>query len=66
MKKKILALLLAAAMASTLLTGCGSGGGEKTKEIDLSQGDISGEPNEWGWVVPEETLVLDVYAGQGD
>ena len=63
-RKKILAVLLTAAMAFSVLTGCGSGSGNK--EQDLSSADLQGEPNEWGWVVPEETLVLDIYAGQGD
>ena len=34
--------------------------------MDLSSADLQGEENEWGWVVPEETLVIDVYGGQGD
>lgn len=65
MRKKVLAMLLTGAMAFSMLTGCGSGSGGG-KEQDLSSADLKGEPNEWGWVVPEETLVLDVYAGQGD
>ncbi len=66
MKKKVLAMLLTGAMAFSMLTGCGKGSGGGGKEQDLSSADLKGEPNEWGWVVPEETLVLDVYAGMGD
>lgn len=62
--KKITALLLCAALAAGTLTGCG--GKETAGTQDLSTADLTGEPNEWGWVVPEETLVLNVYGGEGD
>lgn len=63
-KKKILALLLITAMSASVFAGCGDS--KETVQQDLGTADLQGEPNEWGWVVPEETLVLDVYAGQGD
>lgn len=28
--------------------------------------EVTGTPNEWGWVVPEETLEFTVYCGTGD
>lgn len=63
--KKITALVLAGTMAATAMTGCGGKESEKVT-VDLSKADLQGEENEWGWVVPEETLVIDVYGGQGD
>ncbi len=62
--KKVLALLMCAALTAGTLAGCG--GQKETETADLSSADLQGEENEWGWVKPEETLVLDVYGGQGD
>ncbi len=39
MKKKILALLLGAAMAASLIAGCGSGDGDSKTETDSQKGD---------------------------
>lgn len=63
-KKSVTALLLACTMVVTTLAGCGKKA--ETTTADLSSADLQGEENEWGWVVPEETLVIDVYGGQGD
>ena len=64
-KKRITACLLACMMALGSLAGCG-GTAKQESTVDLSSADLQGEENEWGWVVPEETLVIDVYGGQGD
>lgn len=63
-RKRIMALLLSSALVVSSLAGCGNK--QETAQQDLSTADLKGEENEWGWVVPEETLVLDVYAGEGD
>ena len=64
-RKRLFALFLSAALAVTALAGCGSKGSTGGQQ-DLSSAELTGEENEWGWVVPEETLVIDVYAGEGD
>lgn len=63
-RKRVLALLLSSVLAVSAFAGCGKK--EKAVEQDLSTADLKGEENEWGWVVPEETLVLDVFGGEGD
>lgn len=63
-RKKLTALALATVMLAGGLAGCKGG---KTPESPAAySADLTGEENEWGWVKPEETLVLDVYAGEGD
>ena len=64
--KKWMALTLCTVLTAGLLTGCGGGKGQPSASADLSNAQLEGEENEWGWVVPEETLVLDVYGGEGD
>lgn len=64
--KKWMALTLCTVLTAGLLTGCGGGKGNASASADLSSAQLEGEENEWGWVVPEETLVLDVYGGEGD
>ncbi len=71
MKKKILSILFATVFTvSTVLTGC-SGNETKPetdgdKSIQANNDAESTEPNEWGWVVPAETLNISVYPGYGD
>ena len=64
--KKLLAMTLCTVMTAGLLAGCGGGKGNTSAAVDLSSAELTGEENEWGWIVPEETLVLDVYGGEGD
>ena len=64
-RKKLLVGLMCGVIAMGALSGCGKKS-EGVVSQDLSTADLKGEPNEWGWVVPEETLVLEVYAGEGD
>ena len=64
-RKKVLAGLMCGVMAISALSGCSRKGQEVISQ-DLSTADLKGEPNEWGWVVPEKTLVLEVYGGEGD
>jgi len=60
-KKKVLALALSVVM---IFGGCTKK--DPGQEQVISNADLSGEVNEWGWVIPDETLVLDVYGGEGD
>ena len=60
-KKKVLALALSVVM---IFGGCTKK--DSGQEQVISNADLSGEVNEWGWVIPDETLVLDVYGGEGD
>ncbi len=69
--RKVLSVVLVLAMVFSL-AGCGKGEGSKTgdkggKDVDVADlPDETGTPNEWGWIVPEETLEFTVYAGEGD
>lgn len=68
--QKVTCVLLVLTMLVSL-TGCGKGQGEKKPEnkgnVDVSElPEETGTPNEWGWVVPKETLEFTVYAGLGD
>lgn len=58
-------------MAAALLAGCSSpssasGGGTSAGGTNTELLVQPGETNEYGWVVPEETLKISVYAGMGD
>lgn len=65
-KRRLLALALSMVVIASSLAGCS--GKNKTNEgqQSLDSAALQGEENEWGWVKPEETLVLDVYGGEGD
>jgi putative aldouronate transport system substrate-binding protein len=68
MKKLFCILMTLVLTASTILSGC-SGDGKKvesSKTVDPSGDTETKEPNEWGWLVPEETLNISVYPGYGD
>lgn len=43
-----------------------TGDTDGTGSEDTTSPDTNGEPNEYGWVVPEETIEFTVYAGYGD
>ena len=65
-RKRLFALFLSAALTAAALAGCGGSKASTGEQNDLSSAELAGEENEWGWVVPEETLEIDVYAGEGD
>ena len=67
--KKIVSGTLVALMVASSMVGCTSDqGGEKETASNSSKDTSSSkEPviNAYGWEVPDETLVINVYAGQG-
>jgi ABC-type glycerol-3-phosphate transport system substrate-binding protein len=72
MVRKVLCVVLAFGMALSMM-GCNKGEGNEeaidkndTTETGVDLPEETGTPNEWGWVVPEETLEFTVYAGTGD
>lgn len=66
MKKRIISLLLAVTMVVSL-TACSNQGKSNQTSSSSVASELEGkEPNEWGWVKPEETLTISVYAGYGD
>jgi len=63
MKKTVFVLTLLALVLFAFV-GCNRGG---SGELGLEPRPFAtGEPNEWGWIVPEETLVINMYFGQGN
>lgn len=62
MKKKLIMALVATLVASTL-SGC-SGGRNGSGEVTIKTATTTGV-NAYGWAVPEETLEINIFAGQG-
>ncbi len=68
--KKLLSAILVSSLMLTA-AACGSTGGtsEPTQQpsgTDNLGSEETGEPNDYGWVVPSETLNISVYPGYGD
>ncbi|MCL2571047.1 MAG: hypothetical protein FWE11_01465 [Defluviitaleaceae bacterium] len=63
--KRFAMIFAVLALALMFVAACNRGGNN-----DVARGDVptppTGEPNQWGWIVPEETLVIDLYTGWGD
>lgn len=61
--KRITAIILVLVMAASLFAGCS----KKSESKESTSGSSkAGTVNMYGWEVPEETLVIDYYGGQGD
>lgn len=63
-KKRILSVLLAAALTASMAAGCGSGAKTDSEPKETSFKG-SGEVNRFGWEKPEETLEINVLDASG-
>ncbi len=75
MKKRAISVIVVLVLVISAFSGCGKG--NNTEEGNASTADPTSaastetpgetkEANEFGWVVPDETLTITVYAGEGD
>lgn len=72
MKKKTMSLV-AAALSAAMLAGCGgtaasgtAGSGQEAAQAGTTEISGSGNFNEFGWEIPEETLVINILDAGGN
>ena len=62
MKKRVISMMIAVAMVAGAMTGCGGSSKSEGKIVNTNTGNF----NEFGWEMPEETLVINIMEAVGN